>query len=122
MEIPRRGVKSELQLPAYATATATQDASHTCDLHHRSQQCQLLNPLSEARDRTLNFMVPSQIRFCCATMGTPGAWILTQVCPFPNPTPPSSPLRRLMHGCDSFVCPSEGLSTSSALTVIIFQV
>ena len=29
------------------------------------------NPLSEARARTRNLMVPSRIRFCCATMGTP---------------------------------------------------
>ena len=28
-------------------------------LHHGSQQCQILNPLSEARDRTHNPMVPS---------------------------------------------------------------
>ena len=52
MEIPRLGLKSELQLPAYPTATATQDMSHICDLHHSSQQSQILNPLSEARDRT----------------------------------------------------------------------
>ena len=30
MEVPRRGVESELQLPAYITATATRDLS----LHH----------------------------------------------------------------------------------------
>ena len=43
-----------------------------CNLHDSSWQCQILNPLSEARDRTCNHMVPSQIRFrCCATMGTP---------------------------------------------------
>ena len=34
MEGPRLGVKSQLQLPAYATATATQDPSHVYDLHH----------------------------------------------------------------------------------------
>ena len=28
------------------------------DLHHSSQQHWILNPLSEARDRTRNFMVP----------------------------------------------------------------
>ena len=50
MEVPRPGVKSELQLPAYATATAMWDLSHACDLHHSSQECQILNPLSEARD------------------------------------------------------------------------
>ena len=33
MELPRRGVKLELQLPAYATATEMQDPSHVCDLH-----------------------------------------------------------------------------------------
>ena len=31
-------------------------------LHHSSQQRQILNPLSKARDRTCNLMVPSQIR------------------------------------------------------------
>ena len=31
----------------------------------------VLNPLSKARDRTRNPMVPSRIRFHCATMGTP---------------------------------------------------
>ena len=62
LEVPRLGVKSELLLPACARATATQDPSHTCNLHHSSQQCQILNPLSEARDRTCNLMVPSWIR------------------------------------------------------------
>ena len=37
---------------AYATATATLDPSHICDLHRSLQQHQILNPLSEARDRT----------------------------------------------------------------------
>ena len=37
MEIPRLGVEQELQLPVYATATATQDLSHVCDLHHSSR-------------------------------------------------------------------------------------
>ena len=38
MEVPRPGVKSELQLPAYPTATATQDPSCICDLHGGSWQ------------------------------------------------------------------------------------
>ena len=42
MEVPRLGVELELQLLAYTTATATQDPSHTCDLHHSSQQCWIL--------------------------------------------------------------------------------
>ena len=36
MEVPRLGVESELQLPAYATATAMPDLSYICDLHHSS--------------------------------------------------------------------------------------
>ena len=71
MEVPRLGVQSELQLPAYATASATSDLSRNCNLHHSSQQRCILKPLSEARDRTRNLMVPSQIRFCCARTGTP---------------------------------------------------
>ena len=50
MEVPRLGVESELRLPAYATVTATQDPSRVFDLHHSSQQRQILNALSEARD------------------------------------------------------------------------
>ena len=34
MEVPRLGVKSELQLLSYATATAMQDPSRVCNLHH----------------------------------------------------------------------------------------
>ena len=52
MEVPRLGVEPELQLLAYATAIATLDTSRVCDLHHSSQQCWILNPLSEARDGT----------------------------------------------------------------------
>ena len=54
MEVLRLGVQLELQPQAYTTATATQ----------------ILNPLSEARDRTQNLMVPSQIHFHCAATGT----------------------------------------------------
>ena len=37
MEVPRLGVKLELQLPAYTTTTAMPDLSHTCDLHSSLQ-------------------------------------------------------------------------------------
>ena len=33
-----------------ATATAVQDPSHVCDLHHSSRLCQIIYPLSKARD------------------------------------------------------------------------
>ena len=52
MEVPRLGVKSELQMLAYTRATATQDLSHIYDLHHSSRQCWILHPLSEDRDLT----------------------------------------------------------------------
>ena len=61
MEVPRLGVESELQLPAYATATAIPDLSHVCNLHHGSRQCLILNPLSEARDGTCILMDTSQV-------------------------------------------------------------
>ena len=71
-EVPRLGVKSQLQLPAYTTATATQDPSQICDLHHSSRQQWILNPLREVRDRTRNLMVLSWICFCCTTTETLG--------------------------------------------------
>ena len=62
MGVPRPGVKSELQLPAYTTAPATWDPSHICNLHHSSRQRLILNPLREARDRTHILMDPSRDR------------------------------------------------------------
>ena len=45
MDVPRLGVKSELQLPAYITTTGMGDPSRVCGLHHSSWQCQIANPL-----------------------------------------------------------------------------
>ena len=59
MEVPRLEVKSELQLPAYAIATATQDPSHICDLHSEAG----IKPAS-------SWILTNQIHFCCTTMGT----------------------------------------------------
>ena len=50
MEVPRLGIKWELK--AYVIVTATPDLSCNCDLHHSVWQCQIFNPLSEARDQT----------------------------------------------------------------------
>ena len=50
MEVPKLGVKSELQLPAYATAATTLDPSCFCDLHGSSQQHWIFNPQGKARD------------------------------------------------------------------------
>ena len=71
MEVPRLGVKLELQLPAYTTARAMWDVSHVCNLHHSSWQRRILNPLSKARDRTQILMDASQVCYHQATMGTP---------------------------------------------------
>ena len=60
-EVPRLGVESELQLPVYATTTATQDPKLICNLHHSSRQCQILNPLSKAKDQTHVLMDASQV-------------------------------------------------------------
>ena len=61
MEVPRLGVQLELQLLAYATATAIPDPSCICDLHHGSRQCPILNPRSTARDRTQILMDTSWV-------------------------------------------------------------
>ena len=68
MEVPRLGVKSELQLPA--TTTATWVPSCICDLHYSSWQCWILNPLREARDQSHSLMDHKFVNGW-ATKGTP---------------------------------------------------
>ena len=74
MEVPRLGVESKLHLLAYATATATLDPSCIFNLHHSSQQSQILNPVSEARNQTHILIVTSQVLYHWATTGTPHKW------------------------------------------------
>ena len=62
MEIPRPGVKSKLQLPAYTIAMATLDLSHIHNLHCSFQR-EILNPLSKARDRTCILMDTSRVLY-----------------------------------------------------------
>ena len=69
-EIPRLRVEWELQLPAYTTATAMQDPSRICDLHHSSWQCRILNPLSGARDKSSSSWILVGIIKCWAMTGT----------------------------------------------------
>ena len=71
IEGPRLGVQSELQLLAYTTATATPAPSHVYNLHGSSWQCRILNPQSEARDRTCILMDAIQVHYHAATVGTP---------------------------------------------------
>ena len=54
MEVPRLGAKSELQLTAYATATAMPDP--ICDPCHGLRQSWILNTLREARNPMQIFM------------------------------------------------------------------
>ena len=61
IEVPTLGDESELQPLAYTTAAATLDLSRLCDLHHSSWQCQIFNPLSDARGRTRVLMDASQV-------------------------------------------------------------
>ena len=73
MEIPR------LEICLIAAVAATLHHSHSnlgseLRLQPTSQQHWIINPLSEARDRTHNLMVPHRIHFCCTTTGTPDAF------------------------------------------------
>ena len=71
MEVPRVGVKLELQLLAYATATAMPDPSQVCDLNHSSRQHRILNSLTKARDRNHILMDANRIHYNWAKMGIP---------------------------------------------------
>ena len=60
MEVPGQGSNQSCSRRPPAV-TATRDPSRVCNLHHSSRQRWILNPLSEARDRTPNLMVPSRV-------------------------------------------------------------
>ena len=47
-----------------ATATSTWNLNDICYLHRSSQQRWILNPLSEARDKTRVLMDPIQVHYC----------------------------------------------------------
>ena len=71
MEVPRLGVKSELQLLAHATATAMPDLSNVYNLHHSLWQCWILKPMIEARNWTASSWILVIFLTCWATTGTP---------------------------------------------------
>ena len=50
MEVPRLGVESEWQLPAYTTATAAPDPATS--VIYALETAWILNPLIEAKDQT----------------------------------------------------------------------
>ena len=57
------------------------EPSLVCDLHQSSQQCQIPNPLSRARDRTHVLLDTSWVCYCGATTGTPPFFILKSARP-----------------------------------------
>ena len=85
-EVPRLGIRLELQLLAYTTATATPDPIHVCNLHHSSRphsswhqsslQHWILNPVSRARDQTCVLMVTSWVCYNLAKTQTPYFFLL----------------------------------------------
>ena len=81
LEVPMLGVELQLQLLAYAPATAIPDPSRVYVLHHSSQQHRILKPLSMARDWTFILMDTSQVHYCWATMETLTFLLLTLNCP-----------------------------------------
>ena len=117
MEVPKLGVELELQPPAYTTATATPDPSYICDLHHSSQQHEILNPLSKARDWTSNLSVPSWICFRCTMTGTPiwqylTNWKLDTFCKAAIPLTAVCPRERFTHMCVQTQTPALSYSHS----------
>ena len=71
MEVSRLGVKSELQLLAYTTATATPHLSHVCDLHASSRQRWILNPWVRPGIKPMLSWILARFLTCWATTGTP---------------------------------------------------
>ena len=58
MEVPRLGVESELQLPAYTTDTVKPDPSQVCNLHHSSWQSQIWPGIETASSWVLVRLLP----------------------------------------------------------------
>ena len=61
MEVPRWGVESELQLPAYTTTPEMHRILATFASYHSSWQRWIPNPLSKARNQTHILMETSQV-------------------------------------------------------------
>ena len=70
MEVPRLEVKSELQLPAYATASAMRSPSQVWNLHHSLHQCRILNPRVRPGIKPTSSWILVGFVTCWATTGT----------------------------------------------------
>ena len=75
MEVPILGVELELQLLAYTPTTAMPDPSRVFNLYRSSRQCWILNPMSEARDRT-NILMHTSWVHCAEPQWELGIYII----------------------------------------------
>ena len=115
-EFPRLGVRSELQLPVYTTATAMPGLSRACDLHHSSRQHWILNPLSEAKDGSSILMDTSWVYYHWATTGIPRKVIFNCI-GIINSSTPHVPKEL---GRAFFLVHFQDCDASSALTLQLF--
>ena len=61
---------------AATTATAMQNQSYVCNLHHSSRRCWISDPPTEqGQGSNCNLKDTSQIHFCCTAMGTPRVYL-----------------------------------------------
>ena len=86
------------------------DPNRICDLHHSSRPRRILNPLGEARHRTCNLMVPSQIHSPLSHDGnSPRDTLIYRIQPLSNiqTKQPLAPFwRAFLHGfCAPSSCP-----------------
>ena len=84
-------VELEPQRLAYATAAATWDPSHVCNLHHCSWHRWIPDALSKARDQTHILMDTSQIHFHRTTRELPDKDVFK---PSPNTVTLPSPIEQ----------------------------
>ena len=84
MAIPGLGLDLELQVSAFTTATP--DSICIFDLHYSSWQHWILNPWSEARDRTRVFMDTSQVHNPLGLKGSSLEFLLSLELPPPPPS------------------------------------
>ena len=61
--VPRLGVRLQLQLLGYTTATATPHLSRLCHLYHSSGRHRILNPLNGTRDQTCVLIDARKVHF-----------------------------------------------------------
>ena len=85
MEVPRLGVKLELQLPTYTTVTATQDPSRICNLHHSSRQCWILNRWARPGIEPASSWILVRLVTAKSQEKLPRTWVLLKT-PFDSPT------------------------------------